>query len=159
MNSYLMIFAASLAGSILLTWVVRELSKRFGILPEPDRRHHIHSQLIPRLGGVAIFLTFCCFLLLLQLGSGFGFVRSPVGSDPLRILVPAVLLFATGLFDDLNVDFREQDCPGAGSIRRRQVYSKRGKFDILDGPAKLRDKTNPDVHFSNQKSTLMRPLQ
>ena len=102
MNSYLLVFAACLIVSTLLTWGVRELSKRFGILPKPDARHHIHCQLIPRLGGVAIFLTICCFLLLLYVGSRFGFLPSPAGKDPLKILVPAVLLFATGLFDDLR---------------------------------------------------------
>ena len=101
MKSYLLVFAASLVVSTALTWVVREVSKRFGILPEPDS-HHIHRQPISRLGGVAIFLTFCCSLFLLYLGSRFGFLPSPAGRDPLKILLPAVLLFATGLFDDLR---------------------------------------------------------
>lgn len=103
MNSYFLVFAASLVVSIALTWIVRELSRRFGILPEPDSRHHIHRQPIPRLGGVAIFLTFCSFLLLLHLGSQFGLLPSPAGRDPLKIIVPAFLLFATGLIDDLKV--------------------------------------------------------
>src|SRR5215469_1404334 len=102
MERYLLVFSTSVALSALLTWVVRELSKRFGFVPKPDARHHIHSRPIPRLGGVAIFLTFCCVLLWLQTGSTFGVLPSPDGRDPLKILGAATLLFATGIFDDLK---------------------------------------------------------
>src|SRR5947207_11870275 len=97
MKSYLLVFAASLVVSTALTWVVREVSKRFGILPEPDS-HHIHRQPISRLGGVAIFLTFCCSLFLLYLGSRFGFLPSSAGRDPLYSLLTAVVVFATVAF-------------------------------------------------------------
>jgi UDP-N-acetylmuramyl pentapeptide phosphotransferase/UDP-N-acetylglucosamine-1-phosphate transferase len=102
MKSYLLVFAAIVGVSTVVTWVVRGLSERFGILPEPDARHHIHNQPISRLGGAAIFLTFCCFLLLLYAGSPFGFAPGPAGGDLPKILVPAVLLLATSLLDDLR---------------------------------------------------------
>ncbi len=102
MKSYLLVFAATMGVSTVLTWVVRGLSKRFGILPGPDARYHIHNQPISRLGGVAIFLTFYCFLLLLYAGSHFGFAPSPAGRDLPKILVPAVLLLATSLLHDLR---------------------------------------------------------
>jgi UDP-GlcNAc:undecaprenyl-phosphate GlcNAc-1-phosphate transferase len=101
MNLYVLIFSVSTAVCALLTWTVREYARRFGIVPEADA-HHIHRQPIPRLGGIAIFLTFSCFLLLLYLAYRFDFLPSPAGRDPVKILPPAFLLFATGLFDDLR---------------------------------------------------------
>ena len=56
----MLIFYASLLTfvlSLLLTWLIIKICKRYEIYDEIDPRK-IHSGNIPRLGGVAVFVSF-----------------------------------------------------------------------------------------------------
>lgn len=52
--------------SFAATPVVSSFAKKVGAIDIPDKKRHIHSHPIPRMGGLAIFLGFLLSVLLLQ---------------------------------------------------------------------------------------------
>lgn len=101
MHNYVIMLLASVGVSAVLTKVVRDLANRYGWAQGPVRGRHIHARPIPRLGGVAVFLTFVgtCglyFLLRRRLVPGADLDGLP------QILVPAFGVFLVGLFDDFR---------------------------------------------------------
>ncbi|MGH6630910.1 MAG: MraY family glycosyltransferase, partial [Burkholderiales bacterium] len=100
--THLAAFLAALLMSFLLTLGVRNLALRQGWVALPDSKRHLHAAAIPRLGGVAIFLSFLTVTGLLFLASRvFHFDLGFSATDFLLILVPAVTVFLLGLVDDV----------------------------------------------------------
>src|SRR2546425_1928600 len=89
---YLPLFLASLALSWALTWVVRFVAPRFGLVDAP-RADRWHRRPVPRLGGVAIFLGFVIPLSL--------FAGQALAGRLLPLLVGGGAIFLVGLADDL----------------------------------------------------------
>lgn len=101
--SYLRAFLAGLAFSFVLTRCVRNFALAREWVDVPDSCRHLHSHCVPRLGGVAIFLSFVSviaidFLLRILLALP---QRLPI-QIVVGILGPATLVFVTGLYDDLR---------------------------------------------------------
>lgn len=99
---YLGSFLGSLLLSFALTWCIRYLASAFGIFGSPSK-HHIHKEAIPRLGGVAIYLSFLIVTLtivgvaaLLHIDKGFS------GRQMLYVLLPGTIIFLLGLYDDIR---------------------------------------------------------
>lgn len=90
---YLLILAAALGGTFLMTPLMRWLALRIGFVDQPSARK-IHLKPIPLLGGLAIYMGFILALLLLGLGER-RYVRELVG-----ILVGASLVAFLGAWDD-----------------------------------------------------------
>jgi UDP-GlcNAc:undecaprenyl-phosphate/decaprenyl-phosphate GlcNAc-1-phosphate transferase len=98
----LVLFIAALLFSSVLTHYVRNAALKHGWTCTAPRKRDVHSNPIPRLGGVGIFLAFilvaagftafCCFR-----GAPAGFSLHTT----LAILIPATLMFLLGLYDDL----------------------------------------------------------
>ena len=86
----------------LLTWLVREFAARSGLVFRPASPRHLHGRPIPRLGGVAVFLTFVTVYALYYLGVRRGLVARPQNFDSFKVLASGSLLFAAGLIDDLR---------------------------------------------------------
>ena len=57
MNTYLMLFIMAMCSSMMLTPIVRRISERFGWLDDPLDERRLHKKAVPRLGGIAIFVT------------------------------------------------------------------------------------------------------
>src|SRR5271163_3033498 len=98
------LFAFSLALSFVATREVRDMATRRGWVSRPQDGRHVHQAPLPRLGGVAIFFAFSVSLSL-WLGLSLIFPRLLDGLAPtmlLRIYVPACLIFALGIYDDLR---------------------------------------------------------
>ena len=98
------LFAFSLAFSFVATRDVRDLATRRGWVSLPRDGRHIHQAPLPRLGGVAIFMAFSVSLGV-WLALSLIFPRLLEGLAPatlLRIYVPACLIFALGIYDDLR---------------------------------------------------------
>ena len=93
-------FATSLVASLVLTVVVRERAKRAGIFDPTDDRK-LHTRLVPRVGGVAIFLSVGAALLVLALQGGFDGVGL-AGPKLTVIVIGAAATFLLGLYDDLR---------------------------------------------------------
>jgi UDP-GlcNAc:undecaprenyl-phosphate GlcNAc-1-phosphate transferase len=57
MRTFLIAFALAFFTGIALTWMIRNLAIRAGLYDKPEGRK-IHSQPIPRLGGIAVAIAF-----------------------------------------------------------------------------------------------------
>lgn len=102
-HSYLISFLTSLILSFILTRKIRNYAIQCRWLDEPNRGRHVHTNPVPRLGGVAIFLAFSgatgiSLVMPRLMGSPSGFSIRMV----LAILVPGLVVFLMGLYDDLR---------------------------------------------------------
>ena len=57
MKTYFALFLISTVASLIITPVIRRLCQRLNLLDVPGEERRIHKHGIPRLGGVAIFLS------------------------------------------------------------------------------------------------------
>lgn len=99
---YFVAFVGALLLSLVLTRAVRDLALRRGWTPKLSA-HHIHRRPVPRLGGVAVFIAIVVVGGLAKLA--FVYFDLPTGTVPrvMRpLLLPSVLIFALGLYDDLK---------------------------------------------------------
>src|SRR5882762_2026109 len=98
---HFLIFIAALSASAILTRLVRDYSVAHGWVSNPALDRHVHTRPIPRLGGVAIFLTLCCMALLAHWSPAyFGTREFSLPQLALKILGPATIIFLVGLIDD-----------------------------------------------------------
>jgi UDP-GlcNAc:undecaprenyl-phosphate GlcNAc-1-phosphate transferase len=88
--------------SALLTWLVRGLARKNSWVKGPESDRHVHSRPIPRLGGIAVYLTFATIILSETAIVSFGLhLHRPESTRLLlNILMPATLMFFAGLMDD-----------------------------------------------------------
>jgi UDP-GlcNAc:undecaprenyl-phosphate/decaprenyl-phosphate GlcNAc-1-phosphate transferase len=101
---FLTIFCLALISAFVLTRSVRDFANKRGWVAGPSQERHLHSNPLPRLGGVAIFLSFsgCMGLAAFwslynpRLHSAFSL------SNLATILIPAALVFFLGVYDDLR---------------------------------------------------------
>ena len=101
MVTYLLVFIAALMAASILTPFIARTAVRVDILDKPGGRK-LHTSAVPRLGGVAVALG-------LTVALGVSVVAAPrlVASTPqlaelLPIIAGAVLVFAAGLWDDID---------------------------------------------------------
>jgi UDP-GlcNAc:undecaprenyl-phosphate/decaprenyl-phosphate GlcNAc-1-phosphate transferase len=97
----------ALLGAMLLstvaTWTIRGLARKRNWARGPESDRHVHKAPIPRLGGVAVYFTFCALILFETAVVSFGLhLHRPESTRiVLRILMPATLMFVVGLVDDI----------------------------------------------------------
>ena len=94
---------ASFLLAVLLTPPVRNWFRRHGILDRPDLLRKLHPEPIPRVGGIVIAIAYVLAyaLLLLSFLQAGTIVRGGL-SIAWRVAPAALLIFATGLLDDLR---------------------------------------------------------
>ena len=103
MKTYFALFIIATCSALLITPLVRRLCERFRLLDVPADGRRVHTIAIPRLGGVAIYLS-----LLVALSSLF--LVSNLVTDSLsyyspvffKVLIPSSLVLLLGVFDDLR---------------------------------------------------------
>jgi len=101
--AFFAIFFLSLLFSFVLTRYVRDFASRRGWVAVPSQDRHLHSSPLPRLGGVAIFISFSLSMVAAAvMASYIPYLHSAVSLKTLlTILVPASLVFLLGVYDDL----------------------------------------------------------
>lgn len=101
---YLATFLFSLFLSFVFTRWVRDLANRLGWVMGPVLPRHLHSRPLPRLGGIAIFVSFLVglagALLLAPRASGLALPSSL--RTVATILCSGALVFLLGVYDDLR---------------------------------------------------------
>jgi UDP-GlcNAc:undecaprenyl-phosphate/decaprenyl-phosphate GlcNAc-1-phosphate transferase len=98
----LLVFAVALVLSAVLTRWVRNVAVAQGWVSAPNSERHVHTHAVPRLGGVAIFLTLWCMVLLARwVPDHFGQAAAFLPYFSLKIMGPASIVFLLGLVDDL----------------------------------------------------------
>lgn len=103
MNTYVALFMLATIASLIMTPLVRRLCQRFQLLDIPLDNRRVHRHAIPRLGGVALYLSCACALLTLLFVDNL-LTQSIRGhlSEMFLVLVPASLVFLVGVYDDLR---------------------------------------------------------
>ncbi len=98
------IFFLSLLFSFVLTRYVRDVASRRGWVAIPSQERHLHATPLPRLGGVAIFISFSLSMAAAALASSYlPRLHSALSLKTLlTILVPASIVFFLGVYDDLH---------------------------------------------------------
>jgi UDP-GlcNAc:undecaprenyl-phosphate/decaprenyl-phosphate GlcNAc-1-phosphate transferase len=89
--------------SLVLTPYMRDAARKLNLVDQPDSARKIHSQPIPRVGGVAIVISYVLafgFVLVLPY-RGLSFDLYTVIPRALVLLPAAGLVFALGLADDI----------------------------------------------------------
>jgi len=101
---YLGTFLASLMASFVLTRQVRDFATARAWVSSPSSERHMHNTPLPRLGGVAIFISFvgCCLAGLAVLRYALHLRVAYSVSSVIAILAPASLVFLLGVYDDLH---------------------------------------------------------
>jgi UDP-GlcNAc:undecaprenyl-phosphate/decaprenyl-phosphate GlcNAc-1-phosphate transferase len=84
-----LIMVVCFLSSILLTPLVKKFAIKIGATDKPNYRK-VHQKIMPRLGGLAIFLSFLIGYLIWQ----------PTDHEALPILVGAFIIIITGALDD-----------------------------------------------------------
>ena len=90
MESLLMIFVAAMAFSYIFTPFVIKIAHKLGAIDVPKDNRRVHSEPIPRLGGIAIFLGF--------LISALFFI--PINKEVLGIFLASLIIVSMGVIDD-----------------------------------------------------------
>lgn len=98
----LVVFFGALLVSAALTRWVRDFSNARGWNAGPSSDRHIHTRRLPRLGGVAIFLTLWGAVLAAWVAERFGAPEFALLHMAFRILGPATIIFVVGLVDDFR---------------------------------------------------------
>jgi len=77
--------------TLLLTPLIKKLAIRIGAVDKPNQRK-VHMKVMPRLGGLAIYISFIAGVLLLQ----------PDSPHSLPILLGSLIIVITGMVDDVR---------------------------------------------------------
>jgi UDP-GlcNAc:undecaprenyl-phosphate GlcNAc-1-phosphate transferase len=100
----ILVIASSLLISFVLTPFCRDFFGLLGIVDKPDSHRKSHLRPIPRVGGIALAISYSIALLALVLGllwkKGFG-PDDPSIRLVVRLSPAVVLVFLTGFIDDL----------------------------------------------------------
>lgn len=102
-RTYLLAFVASLSLSIISTWYVRSFARAHGWVEAPQLPRHVHTIPVPRLGGVAIYISFMTVIgaaIIALRWTGLAFAL-PIRTT-FNLLGPALIVFLLGLYDDLR---------------------------------------------------------
>ena len=79
--------------SILITPFVKKLAFKIGATDQPNQRK-VHHKVMPRLGGLAIFISFLLGILILQ-------PESPYDAAHPAIVAGGFIILVTGILDDI----------------------------------------------------------
>src|SRR5258708_7506995 len=98
-----MAFFACLAASLALTRWLRDAAVARGWVKAPELARQVHTRAVPRLGGVAVSVSFTVVVTLCVAGGRLAGLAIPVSlHTALGILGPSLIIFVLGLYDDVH---------------------------------------------------------
>ena len=95
---YSVLFVASFIFVGLLTPLIRKVALRLGVVDSPSESHKTHKEPVPYLGGVAIVIGVC----VTTYSAIFWSQQKDTFAIASTVLIPAVLIGAIGLVDDIK---------------------------------------------------------
>ena len=88
--------------SLVLTPVIRDIFRKLGVVDHPDTVRKFHTQPIPRVGGIAIALSYMLALsIVLIFPFSYAAEVDKITPSIIKLFCAAAIVFVTGLFDDL----------------------------------------------------------
>jgi UDP-GlcNAc:undecaprenyl-phosphate GlcNAc-1-phosphate transferase len=99
-TDYLIVGAVAAFVTLVTTPIVGAIARRVGWVVQPDDRR-VHTMPTPDVGGIAMFLGFVAALGVAWQMESFDAVFQR-NSEPLGVLVAAVIVFGVGLIDDIK---------------------------------------------------------
>lgn len=103
-SDYLLIGAVAAIVTFAATPLIGRLARARGWVYAPNERS-VHTSPIPHVGGMAMLVGLFAAILVASLSDDFSAVfeiNSEINSEPLGVAIAAVIVFATGLLDDLR---------------------------------------------------------
>jgi len=128
MKTYLIVYLGSTLLAIVTTPIVIRVAKRLHIVDVPGIRK-VHSKAIPRIGGVAIFVSMIGLVIpVLLLPNAVGETFRLIQSKITALLAAAGFIFLVGLIDDVRGfvsarDFCASSPPHLLSVQQGSVSS------------------------------------
>jgi UDP-N-acetylmuramyl pentapeptide phosphotransferase/UDP-N-acetylglucosamine-1-phosphate transferase len=90
---------------MVFTWYVRKIASAKGWMQVPKSDRHMHTMPVPRLGGVAIYLSFTTVVILATVIPRLFGIASPLDAKAMvGLLGPALVVFLLGLFEICRPD-------------------------------------------------------
>jgi UDP-GlcNAc:undecaprenyl-phosphate/decaprenyl-phosphate GlcNAc-1-phosphate transferase len=134
LKTYFALFSIATIASLITTPVIRRLCERYKLLDVPLDGRRIHRRAVPRLGGVALYLS-CLIALstLLFVDNLLTYTLSLYKSEFLTLFIPATLVLLLGAYDDLRGTNATVKFLGLGLIATL-FYFMGGRIDALSIP-------------------------
>jgi UDP-GlcNAc:undecaprenyl-phosphate GlcNAc-1-phosphate transferase len=133
-KTYFALFLIATFASLIITPLIRRLCERFKLLDVPEDGRRVHTIAIPRLGGVAIYLSLLLALSSLLLVSNvltetLAFYRPQL----FKVLIPCSLVLLLGVYDDLRGTNAAVKFLGLGLIASL-FYALGGRIEVVAIP-------------------------
>src|SRR4030095_9824695 len=134
MKAYFALFSLATLASLITTPIIRRLCQRFELLDVPTDGRRLHRQAIPRLGGVALYLS-CVFALVTLPIFDRELAQSLFGgrSELFAVFVSSTLVLCLGIYDDLKGTNAVVKFVGLGLLASL-FYALGGRVDALSVP-------------------------
>jgi UDP-GlcNAc:undecaprenyl-phosphate GlcNAc-1-phosphate transferase len=134
LNTYFALFLIATIASLIVTPLIRRLCERFKLLDVPRDGRRVHTNAIPRLGGLAIYVSLLLALSTLPMVSN-ALTQSLRDYTPqfFVALVPATLVLLLGVYDDLRGTNATVKFLGLGLIAAL-FYAMGGRIQALAIP-------------------------
>ena len=134
MKTYFALFSIATIASLIITPVVRRLCQRLKLLDVPLDGRRLHRTAVPRLGGLAIYLSCLAALSLLPFVDNLlTQTLSALKPEFFTLFVPATLVLLLGGYDDLRGADAKVKFVGLGLIATL-FYAMGGRIDALSIP-------------------------
>ena len=134
MNTFFALFLIATVASLITTPLIRRFCQRYKLLDVPSDERRLHRLAIPRLGGVALYLS-CCLSL-----SALPFVDNlltqalrDLSFEALTLFIPASLVLLLGIYDDLRGANATVKFVGLGAIASL-FFLLGGRIDAISIP-------------------------
>jgi UDP-GlcNAc:undecaprenyl-phosphate GlcNAc-1-phosphate transferase len=134
LKTYFALFLIATIASLVTTPLIRRLCQRYNLLDVPLDGRRLHRTAVPRLGGIALYLScLSAVSLLLFWDNLLTQTLSSMKSDILTLLIPATLVLLLGAYDDLRGANAVVKFVGLGLIATL-FYAMGGRIDALSIP-------------------------
>ena len=134
MKTYFALFLIATIASLITTPLIRRLCQRYNLLDVPLDGRRLHRTAVPRLGGIALYIScLSAVSLLLFWDNLLTQTLSGMKSDILTLLIPATLVLLLGAYDDLRGANAVVKFVGLGLIATL-FFAMGGRIDALSIP-------------------------
>ncbi|HEX5874443.1 MAG TPA: MraY family glycosyltransferase [Pyrinomonadaceae bacterium] len=134
MKTYFALFSIATVASLITTPLIRRLCERYKLLDVPADARRIHHIAIPRLGGLALYISCLTALSLLPFVDNLlTQTLSTLRSEILTLVIPATLVLLLGAYDDLRGTNAVVKFAGLGLIATI-FFAMGGRIDALSIP-------------------------